>query len=86
MLASAVKAYMAVQLHEHASNPTDRTPQNTYHLSKSLFFVESICLVVASITCLFVYAHNGTVASPIVMSNFLFAGMHYLFNQVKYHD
>ena len=39
MVTSALKAFLAVQLHEHASNTTDRTPVNTYHLSKSLFFV-----------------------------------------------
>jgi hypothetical protein len=83
MLNSALKAFVAVQLHQHTSEVTARTPENTRHLTKSLFMVSVIGLVVAVIIAGFLYLHNGTIAMPVLVSGILFATMEHFFVKLK---
>jgi VIT1/CCC1 family predicted Fe2+/Mn2+ transporter len=79
MLTAGFKTFIAVQLHEHSSEVTERTPANTRHLTKSLFMINALAIGVATLTVAFLYLHNGTLAVPIWISGLLFAIMHFSF-------
>ena len=62
---------------------TARTPENTRHLTKSIFMVSVIGMVVSVMIGGFLYLHNGTVAMPVLVSGILFGAMEYLFVKLK---
>ena len=83
LISSVLKGYVAVQLHEHASCPTARTPANNFHLSKSLYLVTVIGLAVAVMISSFLYWHDGTVAVPNLVQCVAFTMMHWMFQKLK---
>ena len=78
-----LKGYVAVQLHEHASSPTDRTPANNFHLSKSLYIVTAICMAVAVMIGGFLFWHDGTLSVPTLVQCLAFTLMHWIFTKLK---
>ena len=83
LISSVLKGSVAVQLHEHASSPTERTPVNNHHLSKSLYIVTAIGIIVAVMIGGFLYLHDGTVAMPTLVQCVVFTMMHWMFNKLK---
>jgi uncharacterized membrane protein YbjE (DUF340 family) len=86
LFCSALKASTGFNLHHHASEVTHRTPENTKHLTKSVFFTDAVSLVVCCAIAFFVYQHDSTLCLPLLASSIGFKYLDSTFASLRCHE